>query len=351
LGSAWLGTPDAWDEIYQLRPTTDGGALVCGFIARRPFGITPREGVVIKLDSLFAEQWRYTYYKPTGDYEWGAIFQDGWETANGHYVVWGGREDSAMVLRELVPPTVTGQAPTVAWRYTPPYLQRAGPTIFLYETGNPMYGFGYFSPPSGSGGFIDNDFYQCRLMGLPAPAVLDYCRVAPRLDSVRLAPIGGRLDSLAFWLEPFETHAGPRYAELSLVEWDFGDGSPPAEGWQVTHRYQSPTPVRMRVCATNNLGCRVCRERLPYGPLGVQQERAAALAVYPNPAPDGRFRLSGTAGATVAVLDALGRAVQRPTMAAEAPEQALDLSAQPPGVYFLRLTWPDGGQLTRRLVR
>ncbi len=73
------------------------------------------------------------------------------------------------------------------------------------------------------------------------------------------------------------------------------------------------------------------------------------LALYPNPSPEGRFTLEAPAGATLTVSDALGRRV---FLAPQAPGKTLlDLSAAPSGLYLLRLTWPDGRHLTRRLVR
>lgn len=76
----------------------------------------------------------------------------------------------------------------------------------------------------------------------------------------------------------------------------------------------------------------------------------AAPDVYPNPAPDGRFTIRATQpGARYTVLDAVGREVA--TGALTGPETALDLRHQPPGLYLLRLTGPDGRTATRQLVR
>ena len=79
---------------------------------------------------------------------------------------------------------------------------------------------------------------------------------------------------------------------------------------------------------------------------------AAALTVYPNPAPDGRYMVTGLApGAVLVVCDALGRVVWRGAARRGTAEAAVDLSGAPPGVYCLRLTWPDGRITTRKLLR
>ena len=90
----------------------------------------------------------------------------------------------------------------------------------------------------------------------------------------------------------------------------------------------------------------VCR---PVGLPG-EGDTPAPVQVWPNPAPDGRFRLGGALpGTTYAVLDATGRVVATGTVRAAEPE--LDLGAQAPGLYLLRLTWPNGRTGTCKLIR
>ncbi|MBC7446923.1 MAG: T9SS type A sorting domain-containing protein, partial [Hymenobacteraceae bacterium] len=93
------------------------------------------------------------------------------------------------------------------------------------------------------------------------------------------------------------------------------------------------------------------------GPLGLAPAGAAPrhLAAWPNPSPDGRFRLAlpapATPGTVLLITDALGRRVARLHPAPGATEATLDLQAQPPGVYAVRLTTPAGRTATARLVR
>ncbi len=76
----------------------------------------------------------------------------------------------------------------------------------------------------------------------------------------------------------------------------------------------------------------------------------AAPDAWPNPAPDGRFTVrADQPGARYTVLDAVGREVAAGAL--PTAETALDLNQQPPGLYLLRLQWPDGRIATRRLVR
>ena len=88
--------------------------------------------------------------------------------------------------------------------------------------------------------------------------------------------------------------------------------------------------------------------------------RAAApgtsLSLAPNPTPDGRLNLTLTGyrqPVTLAVFDALGRAVLTQTVAAPDPAgtvRTLELGAAAPGVYVLRVL-TAGGVDVRRIVR
>ena len=81
-----------------------------------------------------------------------------------------------------------------------------------------------------------------------------------------------------------------------------------------------------------------------------------SLSVAPNPTADGRVRVELTGylqAATLSVFDLLGRQVQQATISAPNPAgtvRELDLSAQPTGVYLLRVQTP-GGLDVRRIVR
>lgn len=84
---------------------------------------------------------------------------------------------------------------------------------------------------------------------------------------------------------------------------------------------------------------------------------AAALRVWPNPSPDGRYRLSSTEPALLAaplvVFDAAGRPVRRETARPPGPATAdrfLDLSEMPAGVYTVQVQ-ASTGIVTRRLIR
>ncbi len=104
-------------------------------------------------------------------------------------------------------------------------------------------------------------------------------------------------------------------------------------------------------------GGRPSRIRCPPPPVsvGLAEEAAERLVdIWPNPAPDGRFTVRAAGGGpetrvTFAVLDARGRTVAAGELAGA--ETVVDVSRQPPGLYLLRLSWPDGRTATRKLVR
>ena len=108
------------------------------------------------------------------------------------------------------------------------------------------------------------------------------------------------------------------------------------------------------VTTTSAQGC----ASLPSAPLVVtataKQLADAALQLYPNPTPDGKLTLllpTAHQSVQLSVLNALGQVVYRAAVpASAAPQQPLDLSALPMGVYLLRATSADG-TATRRFVR
>jgi hypothetical protein len=76
---------------------------------------------------------------------------------------------------------------------------------------------------------------------------------------------------------------------------------------------------------------------------------AASYSLYPNPTPDGMVQVQGRY-TRATVLDALGRPVwEQP--AAQAGQAWLPLGHLRPGLYFVRLTLPDGLTVTKRLVK
>ena len=80
----------------------------------------------------------------------------------------------------------------------------------------------------------------------------------------------------------------------------------------------------------------------------------AALAIAPNPSPDGHYQLSSTEpallAAPLAVLDATGRVVRREEAPPLATSRLLDLHDLPSGIYTVQL-FTARGMVVRRLLR
>ena len=366
----FFGARHTFESLYGLAPTPDNGVIVAGSQREyRPSG-QPRPSFawVAKFDSLFRQQWRVRRpagWSGSGVFEGGAVFEHVHVLQNGHYLAAG--LDAVLnpgsttdyhfegVYAEIAPPAGTGPADTVGvivreWR-TP----RSFPRQLLPQPGDSTAYVRGRGRANESG-----ESYIAKLTGLVPPLVLPLCARPPVLGQAPTwQAVAGQPDSLRFSLDAAATRPGPRYGAVALVEWDFGDGSPVVEGWQVAHRFATPTPVRVRVCVTNNLWCKTCAEVFPFGPgagVGLPEDVAAsapAVSVFPNPSATGRFTVrvaeGAPAGAAYAVLDATGRTVA--TGRLNEPQTALDLRAAPTGVYALRLRWPDGRALTRRLVR
>ncbi len=346
LGRARIGWPGYRDVGNSIIATTDGGVAFVGY--RYAQNNAPREGVFIKLDSLGRREWYYLLVSSQGSNSFGAELKGVQEIASGHFVVMG-RDYFAPMMMMIAPPTTPADSVgRVLWQHiTAP---RTLPNDWVYEPGGTAYlsGYGYRT-----NGPQESDGAAQRWSGLPRPVQPDLCARPPVFGQ---APTHGPFvgSTMSFSLDPLTTQPGPRYGAVNLVRWEWGDGTPADTGWTVSHTFTSPTPVRVRVCATNNLWCQTCVDLYPLGPLSAREEReelAASLSIFPNPSATGVFTVRATTapGAHLTVTDAVGRQVcQGP---ATGPETRLDLSHQPAGLYGLRLTWPDGRTVTKKLVR
>jgi hypothetical protein len=111
------------------------------------------------------------------------------------------------------------------------------------------------------------------------------------------------------------------------------------------------------VTVTNASGCSATSAPVSVVVTATSAARAStALAVYPNPTPDGHLLLELTGyqeAVSVRVLNAVGQQVYAGTVAGSAPsrKQTLDLSALPSGVYILQARTASGSVDVRRIVR
>ncbi len=367
LRPTFFGAKRVLERAYGMAATPDNGVVVSG--DRTPFAPQAQrltEGYVVKFDSLFRMQWQYR--RPSERLLYACSFNQVYPLANGHYLAAGYTGVPTVgpntvgwmqgLYVELAPPTQPGDTTATVVRE---WRTQSRPLIVLPQAGDSsaiVMGSGPAHPELLSNVASYGPAYYShfsRIDGLIPPAEVGLCTRYPmRADSLaRFRRLNNRPDSLAFTWASNGVRPGPRYAEISLVEWDFGDGTPKAEGWNVTHRFASPRPVRVRVCATNNLFCQVCQDLYPFGiptaaPAPVPT--APQVSVYPNPSATGVFTVRGAGGATATVVDALGRVVWAGRLD-NAPEARLSLATEAAGVYSLRLTWPEGRALTKRLIR
>ncbi len=351
--AAYVGDNHTYEIASRLIATADGGLALVGLQASAP-GSQPRRGILFKLDSAWNEQWRYSYAPAMGRFEEGGDLHEVKELANGHFLV-SGLERIRGIVAEIAAPG------TALWTWEPPQSPGATgwPKIdqFITDDGRWRgYGYGASAP-----GHTRSDIWLGELTNLPPPAPApDPCATPPGPPAASFQPAGGPA-TLRFALDVAATPAGPRYADISRVTWDFGDGSAPDTGRTVLHTFAAPTPVRVRCTITNNRFCHRSADLFPFGPLpGVGLPEAAplpAVHLWPNPSATGRFEVrlaDGDAAQPSArpaylVLDATGRTLLAGTLRGPAP--TLDLRHHPAGVYALRLRWPDGRTLSRRIVR
>ncbi len=349
--SVYVGDSAAIEIGNRLIATTDGGLALVGKQSVQPSS-TPRRGVLFKLDANWSEQWRYSFAPTTGDYDRGGELYDVRELANGHFLVTG-LERIRGQMNEVAAPG------TALWTWTPPAAAGGifpkGRELLPDTTTGDWRVVGYGSnQPLGMG---NGDIWFASLANLPAAATVNLCAVPPGVPVATFQPLAARPDSLRFSLDRAATSAGPVYAEISRVTWQWGDGTPADTGRAVTHVFASTTPVRVRCTITNNLFCSRSLDLFPFGPVtgvGLPEDQAPlpAVSVFPNPSASGQFtvRVSGAAALpNLLVVDALGRSVwHRPAVRADT---FLDLSTQAAGLYLLRLTWPDGRTVSQKLWR
>lgn len=91
--------------------------------------------------------------------------------------------------------------------------------------------------------------------------------------------------------------------------------------------------------------------RGPFRLIGLPEEAAATVpvTVWPNPVSGGSVTVAGPTGATVTVLDVLGRVVGE-SAALPAAGVVLPVRELAPGLYVVRVVTPGGGVTVRRLV-
>ncbi len=315
------------DDATTVAATPDGGFLLGGSV-RYTGGFSNYDGLVLKVDSLGREQWRRVF---------GGRYYDG----NAHVTVLA--DGTYLVGMGLTVRVSTGFTERRIALYKLNPLDGSTRSQRLY--GPPLYGtqvFALHELADGSlvvaGGTADTTNARPIGNGFPVGFALKLCADG---DSVwyhayrQLA--GGFSENYLRDLRP--TPDGGFVGCGFLIPHAPDTGS--ADGW--VFKLDSAGYLQ----AGGTPPTRVC----PRPQVGLPHDEAAAqpVAVWPNPAPDGRFTLQAPGATTYTVADALGREVAQGTM--RAGENALDLSRHPSGLYRLRLTWPDGRLVTRRLMR
>ncbi len=315
------------DDATTVAATPDGGFLLGGSV-RYTGGFSNYDALVLKVDSLGREQWRRVF---------GGPYYDG----NAHVTVLA--DGTYLVGMGLTVGVVNGyvQMRTALYKLNP--LDGSTRSQRLY--GPPLYGtqvFALHELADGSlvtaGGMGDTTNARPLGNGFPVGYILKVCADG---DSVWYRTYrqltGGFSENYPRDLRP--TPDGGFVGCGFLIPHAPDTGS--ADGW--AFKLDSAGYLQ----AGGTPPTRVC----PRPQVGLPPDEAAAppVAVWPNPAPDGRFTLQAPGATTYTVADALGREVAHG--AVRAGENALDLSRHPSGLYLLRLTSRQGRTTTYKLLR
>ena len=339
------GTGRYYCVPYHIAPTRDGGFLISGNMG--PY-LRRNEPCVLKVDAAGTLQWQRTFGTVTGTFRHNDGPGVAIPAADGGYWV------AATLDRGPVPgsspPTLNDSLFSTYYRYQRVIyrLDSAGNTLWQRLVGRARVEAVFYVLHELPDGAVVAAGWQCD--DDPAGTSLPAGRGWPEGFAVKLCPDG---DSV-WWRTYKQLSGGSSHNYLN-------DFQPTPDGGFVGAGYVIPYPpdtgrVDAWVFRTDSAGNLLANGPPPAAgcsPLGLATIPAVpAIAVYPNPSPDGWFTLEAEEferPGTWAVLDALGRTVAAGRLTDK--QTRLDLRAHPPGLYLLRLTGGDGRTVTRKLVR
>ncbi|MBC7447376.1 MAG: T9SS type A sorting domain-containing protein, partial [Hymenobacteraceae bacterium] len=321
-----------YDQDYidgggYVLPTADGGLLISGgslaFATSPP---SPGDALLIKVDALGQQQWRTS-------------FGGRWRDASGPLLA---TPDGGYVVSATLGDTVIGI--TTQFRFALCWFDAAG-TLVRQRTYGPMrpYVGATTLLPLADGGYLlagqTSDTTNAAGPGLGEPEGF-LLRVCADGDSV--------------WYRTYKNLTGGYSSNYLRAVQPTADGGfigvgflhprAPDTGTQDAWVFKTDANGYLQPGgAPPGVTCR------PVGLPEAEAETDAGIDVWPNPAPDGRFRVRTPARATLTVTDALGRLVWRGV--AQEAETGVDLSRHPPGVYVLRVRGLSGHTTTHKLLR
>jgi hypothetical protein len=306
-------------EAYTITPTADGGFLLGG----DNFDLTQVNTYVLKTDSLGIEEW----HQELGDPAFHDGVATGTQLVDGNYLIAStiGRRYDALndntyyqhilywitphgqVLRERVfGPQVKNAAPLAMHRLADGSIIVAGQQGDTTSEERPV-GFVYKLCPNGDSLWFRT--YKL-LQGIDSH---NYLRdLHPTAD-------GGFVGAGFLFTFPPDTGASDGWVFKIDSAGYLQPGGP-------------PVTVQCRLTGLPETGA-----------------TTPEVELYPNPTlPDGRFTIEAPPGATLTLTDATGRQVYHGLLP---PPSGEGLGVRLSGLYLLRLTWPDGRSVTRKLVR
>ncbi len=316
------------DIAWYALATPDGGVLLSGGTYPFTTGNTIQaDGLIIKVDALGQDQWRTVFGGSWFDVSGPTLL-----TPDGGYVVSGCTSDTVDRYQLYCEPR---------------------PTLFWFDSVGSLLRERAYGPARQATGTY-------RLLALPDGGYLlggqSSDTTNPR-QAGNLVAEGFLLrvcaDGDSVWYRSYKKLTGgfshnylrdvKRTADGGFVGSGFVTPRRPDTG--TTDAWVFKTDADGHLQAGGAPSSVVCR------PVGLAPAtETGAVNLWPNPAPDGRYQLTvEQPGAHGVVTDALGRVVWQGLLSST--ETVVDLSHQPVGLYVLRLTWPTGQSVTKKLVR
>lgn len=207
--------------------------------------------------------------------------------------------------------------------------------ITKYENGNDKYRCVHAVEPGKNRLFVGtSNFSSIRIMGVDGifTQSLDQPKVT-WTTSMHLDP----LDSQAVWVT---TERGLMYFKDTLDYVEFNHGNSALDGFMAGHTVEQLSDDSARVWVATSLGFYSYAYKAGEVHTGIEEpDPLANVQVYPNPS-TGLFHLKLDKAAAIAVTDLAGKQVYV-SVSQSAGNTTIDLSAQPGGLYFLRLMAGD----------
>jgi hypothetical protein len=136
----------------------------------------------------------------------------------------------------------------------------------------------------------------------------------------------------------------------TAIQWDFGDGAVTTANPSPTHTFAATKNYPVCVTVTNGCGENTACHWVNILPTDVQNlPTAGNILIYPNPTSNEIILEKTTKGSCAVLYNLQGQKMQQTILNSD--KNRMNISSLPQGVYLLRITAPNGAQISRRILK